>query len=182
MIVIGENALISSSPPRRFPMCSAERNHLPLCGTDQLSGITGRIIRCCYFSNFVPSSRHVPSSYLLPYREEGPPSVIAHLMAWSGSPLPLRQPPKINAGRIPVRSPDVDTVLSRWGLVLEKVGVHHGCFITNGGWLFHVRQCTNSAVEAVKMRQVTMVAAAYTTHHITAAPVELNGASLANNN
>eukprot|EP00984_Skeletonema_dohrnii_P029975 scaffold21012_cov105-Skeletonema_dohrnii-CCMP3373.AAC.1 len=44
-------------------------------------------------------------------------------MAWSGSPLPLRQPPKINAGRIPVRSPDVDTVLSRWGLVLEKVGV-----------------------------------------------------------
>lgn len=30
-------------------------------------------------------------------------------MAWSGSPLPLRQPPKIDAPRIPVRSPDVDT-------------------------------------------------------------------------
>ena len=37
-------------------------------------------------------------------------------MVWPGSPLPLRQPPTIDAGRIPVRSPDVDTELSRWGL------------------------------------------------------------------
>eukprot|EP00984_Skeletonema_dohrnii_P029099 scaffold19441_cov193-Skeletonema_dohrnii-CCMP3373.AAC.1 len=93
-------------------------------------------------------------------------------MAWPGSPLPLRQPPKINAGRIPVRSPDVDTVLSRWGLVLEKVGVLPRADHHRRGWLFHVRQCTNSAVEAVQMRQVTMVAAAYTTHHITAVPVK----------
>lgn len=48
-------------------------------------------------------------------------------MVWSGLPLPLRQPPTIDAGHIPVRSPDVDTEFVKVGaFIVEKGGVHHG--------------------------------------------------------
>lgn len=74
---------------------------------------------------------HPPGMFLHPTSPPliggGPATGNCSPMIWPGSPLPLRQPPTIDAGRIPVRSPDVDTELSRWGLyIVEKGGVHHG--------------------------------------------------------
>ena len=95
-----------------------------------LYGIIWNIFLC-----YPLSSRHAPSSFpSTPYvwRIRHQRYLILPVMVWSGSPHPCASRPKIDVDRIPVHSPDVDTVLSGWGLDWRREGativegiVHH---------------------------------------------------------
>ena len=114
------------------------------------SGVVCCVLFYCIFYNFcaLPLWDHMEHISMLstllpacsfifsvhPVRVEDPPSryLILPVMVWSGSPHPCASRPKIDVDRIPVHSPDVDTVLSGWGLDWRREGativegiVHH---------------------------------------------------------